>query len=220
MLLEHIEHCTAPKPDACIIWLHGLGADGNDFAGIIPELHIPSNLAVRFIFPHAPYRPVTLNNHNVMRAWYDVANLDLGRAEDNIGIMESAEQIHEFIEHQVDLGIRRSRIFLVGFSQGGAIALYTGLRQTSAIGGIMALSTYLPLVGNPIAEITADRSLSVFLAHGRQDDVVKFQSGTQSRDWLVQQGFKPQWHEYDMSHSVSMEEITDMRQWLIQRLQS
>ena len=220
MLLEHIEHCTAADPDACVIWLHGLGADGNDFAGIIPELRIPSNLAVRFIFPHAPYRPVTLNNRNVMRAWYDIASLDIGSAEDNIGIMESAEQIHEFIEHQVDLGIRRSRIFLVGFSQGGAIALYTGLRQTSAIGGIMALSTYLPLVGNPIAEITADRSLSVFMAHGRQDDVVKFQSGTQSRDWLVQQGFKPQWHEYDMSHSVSMEEITDMRQWLIQRLQS
>lgn len=218
MLLEHIEHTTADNPDACIIWLHGLGADGNDFAGILPELHLPSDLRIRFIFPHAPYRPITLNGGNVMRGWYDLKNLDIGSAEDSLGIMESAEQINAFINHQLKLGMQRQRIILVGFSQGGAVALYTGLRQTRNLGGIMALSTYIPLVGNPESEITSSRDLPVFMAHGLHDEVVKYQYGVQSRSWLQEQGYKVDWHDYPMAHSVNMEEIADIRKWLLARL--
>ena len=218
MLLEHIEHTTAANPDACIIWLHGLGADGNDFAGIVPDLKLPPELRLRFIFPHAPYRPITLNNGHVMRGWYDLKNLDIGSAEDDIGIRESADQINDFIEHQVKQGIKRHRIILAGFSQGGAVALYTGLRQAETLGGIVALSTYIPLVGNPASEIITDRALPLFMAHGLHDDVVKYQYGTQGRVWLQQQGYQVDWHDYPMAHSVCMEEITDIRQWIVARL--
>jgi phospholipase/carboxylesterase len=220
MLLEHIEHCTSATPDASIIWLHGLGADGNDFAGIVPELHLPEDLHVRFIFPHAPYRPITLNNGYVMRGWYDIDSLAFGKSEDAIGIGESAEQINEFIDHEIQRGIPRQRIILAGFSQGGAIALYTGLRQSSNLGGIMALSSYVPLVDNSPAELTATRELPVFMAHGLQDDIVKYQYGIQSRVWLQQQGYQVAWHDYPMAHSVCQDELTDIRRWLLTRLQA
>jgi phospholipase/carboxylesterase len=220
MLLEHIEYTTAPNPDACIIWLHGLGADGNDFAGIVPELHLPPELKIRFIFPHAPYRAITLNSGNVMRGWYDLASLNIGSAEDSLGITEAAEQINAFIDHQIESGIRRQRIILIGFSQGGAVTLYTGLRQTKNLGGIAALSTYVPLVGNPVSEIISDRSLPIFMAHGVQDEVVNYRYGVQSRAWLQQQGYKVDWHEYPMAHSVNMNEISDLRNWLVARLQA
>lgn len=216
MLLEHIEHCTAENPDACVIWLHGLGADGNDFAGIVPELRLPADLRVRFIFPHAPYRPITLNNGYVMRGWYDIASLQFGSHEDADGIRESAGQINEFIRREVERGIRTQRIILAGFSQGGAIALYTGLRQNQPLAGIMALSTYVPLISS--LEAGSSRDLPVFMAHGLQDDIVQYRYGVQSRIWLQQQGYNIDWHDYPMAHSVCMDEIADIRHWLLKTL--
>lgn len=218
MLLEHIERCTAPNPDASIIWLHGLGADGNDFANIIPELRLPPDWQIRFIFPHAPYRPITLNNGYVMRGWYDLASLDIGNTEDAIGIAESADQINDFISHEIQRGVHPQRIILAGFSQGGAVALYTGLRQTHRLGGIMALSTYVPLVGNPTSELTTNHSLPLFMAHGLQDDIVKYEYGVKSRIWLQQQGYKVDWHDYPMAHSLCLDEIGDIRNWLLATL--
>ena len=218
MLLEHIELTTAPNPDACIIWLHGLGADGNDFAGIVPQLQLPAELRIRFIFPHAPYRPITLNNGYVMRGWYDLESLHIGAAEDAIGINEAMEQLSEFITQQISAGISPSRILLAGFSQGGAVILYTALRLPVNIGGLMALSTYLPLVGNPLSEIVARRELPIFMAHGKDDEVVQYQYGVQSRDWLQQQGYTVEWHAYPMAHSVCPEEISHICSWITARL--
>lgn len=219
MLLEHIELNTAAEPDASVIWLHGLGADGNDFAAIVPELKLPPQLRIRFIFPHAPFRAITLNNGYVMRGWYDIASLQFGRQEDDIGIMESADQINDFINNEIRRGIAPDRIILAGFSQGGAIALYTGLHQPENLGGIMALSTYMPLVGKTQAGLGANRELPIFMGHGLEDDVVSYQYGVQTRIWLQQQGYQPQWHDYPMAHSVCMEEIAHIRQWLLARLQ-
>jgi phospholipase/carboxylesterase len=220
MLLEHIEHNTAPNPDACIIWLHGLGADGNDFAAIVPELRLPDSLRVRFIFPHAPYRAITLNNGYVMRGWYDISSLQFGSTEDDIGIMESAEQIDEFISHEIERGIQPQRIILAGFSQGGAIALYTGLRQPLNLGGIMALSTYVPLVGKAAVAPGSNHELPLFMAHGLDDDIVNYKYGVESRVWLQQQGYRVDWHDYPMTHSVCRDEIADIRHWLLARLQA
>lgn len=217
MLLEHIEHNTADNPDACIIWLHGLGADGHDFAGMVPELQLPVGLRLRFIFPHAPFRPITLNNGYVMRGWYDIYGLQLGNREDAVGIMDSAEQIVACIEREEARGVARQRIILAGFSQGGAIALYTGLRLPG-LGGIMALSTYVPLVGQPLTDIAADRRLPLFMAHGIHDDIIAPRYAIQSRLWLQQQGFAVDWHEYPMAHSVCMDEVADIRAWLLARL--
>ncbi|MBI3188929.1 MAG: carboxylesterase [Gammaproteobacteria bacterium] len=219
MLLEHIELNTAAEPDASVIWLHGLGADGNDFAAIVPELKLPPQLRIRFIFPHAPFRAITLNNGYVMRGWYDIASLQFGSQEDDIGIMESADQINDFINNEIRRGIAPDRIILAGFSQGGAIALYTGLHQPENLGGIMALSTYMPLVGKTQAGLGANRELPIFMGHGLEDDVVSYQYGVQTRIWLQQQGYQPQWHDYPMAHSVCMEEIAHIRQWLLARLQ-
>lgn len=220
MLLEHIEHNTAPNPDACIIWLHGLGADGNDFAAIVPELRLPDTLRVRFIFPHAPYRAITLNNGYVMRGWYDISSLQFGSTEDEIGIMESAEQIDEFISHEIERGMLPQRIILAGFSQGGAIALYTGLRQPLNLGGIMALSTYVPLVGKTSVAPGSNHELPLFMAHGLDDDIVNYKYGVESRIWLQQQGYRVDWHDYPMTHSVCRDEIADIRHWLLARLQA
>jgi phospholipase/carboxylesterase len=218
MLLEHIEHCTSQQPDASIIWLHGLGADGHDFAGIVPELRLPDSLRIRFIFPHAPYRPISLNNGYVMRGWYDIASLQFGHNEDAAGIAESAEQINAFLERELERGICRERIVLAGFSQGGAIALYTGLLQPRPLGGIMALSTYVPLSRSLAAALPDQRHQPIFMAHGLQDDIVKYQYGVESRMWLLNQRYQPEWHDYPMAHSVCMEEIADIRHWLLRVL--
>lgn len=220
MLLEHIVHDTAADPDACVIWLHGLGADGNDFAAIVPELKLPSQLRIRFIFPHAPFRAISLNNGYVMRGWYDIASLQFGEQEDDIGIRESAEHIDEFIAQQIAQGIPRQRIILAGFSQGGAIALYTGLHQQPALSGIMALSTYMPLVGKTESTPAPHSDHNVFMAHGLEDDIVNYQYGVQTRIWLQQQGYRVEWHDYAMAHSVCRDEMSDIRQWLLTRLQS
>ena len=223
-LPETIEIETAPAPTASIIWLHGLGADGNDFAPIVPELNLRGAPAIRFIFPHAPLRPVTINNGQVMRAWYDISFDDLAgnaRRADERGVRESQAQIGQLIDRERERGITDSNIVLAGFSQGGAIALHTGLRHPHPLAGIMALSTYLPLAGSLAQEATpANANISIFMAHGTQDPVVPYAMGKAAHAHLQQAGYPVQWHEYPMPHSVCHEEIRDIGTWLCRVLQS
>ncbi|UCB54176.1 MAG: alpha/beta fold hydrolase [Thiotrichales bacterium] len=201
--------------DAAVIWLHGLGADGNDFVPIVAELKLPEALNVRFIFPHAPVRPITINQGYRMRGWYDITSLDIANRDDETGIIDSAEQLSRLCDEQVAQGIPAERIIVAGFSQGGAIALYAGLRYPQRLGGIMALSTYLPMQQRLAQEATAaNRNTPVFMAHGVIDDVVAPQFGQQTRALLQQLGYPLQWHEYPMGHSVNMEEIGDISDWL------
>jgi phospholipase/carboxylesterase len=200
---------------ATVILMHGLGADGYDFVPIVDELRLPEALSVRFIFPHATPRPVTINNGHVMRAWYDIKILGHQRVEDDAGIRGSAQEIEKLIAAQVSQGIATHRIVLAGFSQGGAIALHTGLRHTSKLAGILALSTYLPLRDSLAAEVTdANRAIPILLCHGTHDQMIPLSVASESRDLLISQGFAVEWHEYPMPHSVCPEEIRDMSQWL------
>ncbi|MCW8854777.1 MAG: alpha/beta hydrolase [Gammaproteobacteria bacterium] len=219
MTLETIELITADKPDASVIWLHGLGADGHDFEALVPELKLPDSLAIRFIFPHAPYRPITLNNGYVMRGWYDIKNLAFGADEDQLGIHESAQALDELIDQEISRGISSERIILAGFSQGGAIVLHTALRSRHPLAGTLALSTYVPLSDSLASEASqSNKTMPLFMAHGLQDDIVNYKYGAQSRMLLMDQGYKVDWHDYPMSHSVCMEEISDIRHWIIQLL--
>jgi phospholipase/carboxylesterase len=204
---------------ATVIWLHGLGADGNDFVPIVPELKLPDSLPVRFVFPHARQRPVTINNGYVMRAWYDIKGLALSGVEDEVGIRESENVLRALIQKELDAGITANRIVIAGFSQGGAIALQTALRYPQALAGVMALSTYLPLRGLLAEEASkANRNIPILMCHGRQDSVVSMQLGQTSRDAMVNVGFAVDWREYAMEHSVCPEEITHIGQWLQARL--
>jgi phospholipase/carboxylesterase len=212
-LLEAVEIQTAPDPDTAIIWLHGLGADGNDFVPVVPELGL-EGLAVRFVFPHAPLQPVTVNGGMVMRAWYDIYDVDIGR-EDEAGVRASQRLVQALIEREIRRGIGISRLVLAGFSQGGAIALHTGLRQTERLAGILALSCYLPLADSLTAEQGPDsRSVPLFMAHGTADPIVPFGKSAQSRQMLERLGYGIEWHDYPMPHSVCMEEIRDVALWL------
>jgi phospholipase/carboxylesterase len=204
---------------ATVIWLHGLGADGHDFVAIVPELQLPAALPVRFIFPHAEQRPVTLNGGMRMRAWFDLLGLTRTDAQDEVGIRKSAARINALIEEQVAAGIPRSRIVLAGFSQGGALALHTGLRQLEPLGGLMVLSGYLPLEKTVPAELTpAGRALPILMCHGRQDGVLTLSMGTHSRDLLQSLGVVIDWHDYPMAHEVCRQEIADISAWLRARL--
>src|SRR4051812_1192187 len=186
--MESLELATGPSPSAAVIWLHGLGADGHDFEPIVPELRLPASLAVRFVFPHAPVRPVTINQRMRMRAWYDIFQLG-GGAEDEAGIRGSAGVVAQLIDEKGQRGINASRIVLAGFSQGGAIALHTALRHSVPLGGVLALSTYLPLAGTLQAEMNeANRRVPVFMAHGSHDDVIPLTRAEQSRKALVDAG--------------------------------
>jgi phospholipase/carboxylesterase len=201
--------------DAAVIWLHGLGADGNDFVPIVSELGLPASLHVRFLFPHAPMRPITINQGYRMRGWYDITSLDIANRDDEAGIIESADYLSRLCDEQQAQGIASQRIIVAGFSQGGAIALYAGLRYSKPLGGIMALSTYLPMRQRLEQEATAcNRKTPVFMAHGQHDEVVAPQYGLQTRDFLQQQGYQLKWHDYVMGHSVCMEEISDIGNWL------
>ena len=214
-LLPAIELETAPQPSASVIWLHGLGADGNDFVPVVRELGLPPDLAVRFVFPHAPVRPVTINNGFKMRAWYDIAAADLNNRADLAGVKQSQLQVEALIAREVQRGIRQARIVLAGFSQGGAVALYTGLRHAERLAGIMALSTYL--IGADALAIEAasiNRGVPIFMAHGTADPVVRFDWGNASCRALVQAGYPVDWHTYGMEHSVCMEEIEAISAWL------
>jgi phospholipase/carboxylesterase len=217
-LPEAIEIETAPSPDSAVIWLHGLGADGYDFEPIVPELRLPPQLRVRFVFPHAPVRPVTLNMGMPMRAWYDILQLGGGR-EDDAGIRASQELVEGLLARELARGVPVRRIVLAGFSQGGAIALQTGLRYAERLGGIMALSTYLPLAGSLQAERSpANRDLPVFMAHGTLDPMIAIARARESRAALQALGYAVEWREYAMPHSVCAEEIADIAAWLLRTL--
>jgi phospholipase/carboxylesterase len=216
--LETIEIATGPAPSASVIWMHGLGADGHDFEPIVPELGLPGTLQVRFIFPNAPVRPVTLNMGMAMRAWYDIIEIGGGR-EDGEGLRASQAAIEQLIAAEVARGIPASRIVLAGFSQGGAIAFQTGLRHPQRLAGIMALSTYLPLAGTVEDERSAaNRDLPVFMAHGSVDPMISISRAQQSRKMLEALGYPLEWHEYPMPHSVCPQEIADISDWLVRTL--
>jgi phospholipase/carboxylesterase len=204
---------TGMSPQHSIIWLHGLGADGQDFVPIADELELP--VAVRYIFPHAPMRPVTINGGFVMRAWYDIAGPSMDAQQDAAGIRASRALVEEIIAREVAQGIAPHNIFLAGFSQGGAIALHTALRQAVPLGGVLALSTYLPLA-EAVARELLDQSKAtpIFMAHGRNDPVVPYALGVFSRNALQKFGYAVEWHEYEMQHSVCEEELGDIAAWL------
>jgi phospholipase/carboxylesterase len=219
MPLPAIEHETAANPRYSILWLHGLGADGNDFAPIVPELVDPAWPPLRFVFPHAPVRPVTINNGLSMRAWYDIAAFDLNARQDEAGMRASIGEVETLIARERSRGIPSEHIVLAGFSQGGAIALAAGLRHPEKLGGIIALSTYLPLHATLAGERhAANATLPIFWGHGTLDPVVILQRGTDSRDLLQSLGYTVDWHIYPMAHAVCAEEIDDLRRWLGQRL--
>jgi phospholipase/carboxylesterase len=218
-LLASIELETAPNPTASVIWLHGLGADGNDFVPIVPELKLPAMLALRFLFPHAPVRKVTINNGVAMRAWYDIAAADLNSRADMAGVRQSQAEVEALIAREKSRGLAASRIVLAGFSQGGAIALYTAIRHQERLAGVIALSTYLVNADRLAEEATAaNRNLPIFMAHGTADPVVRFEWGDASRRALVASGYRVEWHTYRMEHSVCMEEIEAIGRWLVDTL--
>jgi phospholipase/carboxylesterase len=214
-MLETVERCTAPNPAWSIVWLHGLGADGNDFAPIVPDLVRPGWPGIRFVFPHAPVRPVTLNAGMRMRAWYDIRDLELNTRADEAGVRESIAQVEDLVAREGERGIPAQRVFLAGFSQGGAIALAAALRREAALAGVVGLSTYLPLGNSTATEATpAGRRTPVFMAHGSQDPMVRPQWGEASRDALRGLGVPVEWRTYPMPHSVCAEEIRDLGDWL------
>lgn len=215
---ETVEIESTSSPDAAVIWLHGLGADGHDFEPVVPELRLPSRLRLRFVFPHAPVRPVTINMGMPMRAWYDILQMGGGK-EDEAGIRASQALIQALIEQEKGRGVNPRRIVLAGFSQGGAIVLQTGLRHPERLAGILALSTYLPLAGKLAAERSAANSdLPVFMAHGTQDPMIGIARARESRAALEALGYPVQWKEYAMAHSVCGEEIADIAAWLLRLL--
>jgi phospholipase/carboxylesterase len=214
--LEIIETETGPQPGATIIVLHGLGADGNDFVPISQELDLAEVGPVRFVFPHAPVIPVTINNGYRMRAWYDILGLDLVKREDEAGLRQSQGAVEALLAREESRGIAPNRIVLAGFSQGCALALLTGVRHKRRLAGIAGLSGYLPLAGSTMAERSDANALTpIFMGHGSGDNVVAIERGAASRDMLRGLGYDVEWHDYPMAHSVCMEEIRDLNQWLL-----
>ena len=221
MPLPCVEIQTAPNPHHTVIWLHGLGADGNDFAPIVPELVDPAWPALRFVFPHAPVRPITINGGMAMRAWYDISGQEIAQRQDEVGIRTSIGLLDELIVREVTRGVATNNIFLAGFSQGGAIVLSGGIRYTGTLGGIVALSTYLPMAEKTDVEASAaNRATPIFMAHGMLDPTISHALGEMSRDYLKQRGYVVDWHAYPMAHQVCAEEIADLRRWMSSRLAS
>ena len=215
MSLDVIEVETGPNPVGTIIWMHGLGADGHDFEPIVPELVRPNERALRFVFPNAPVRPVTLNAGYAMRAWYDIVGLDRRSKQDEVGIRASHSFVEALIKRENERGIATDRIALAGFSQGGAMALYSGTRHPDKLAGIMGLSCYMLLDTRfAIERLPANQATPIFLAHGTQDPVVNPSLGEQTRSLLEAEGYSVEWHAYPMPHSVCPEEIADIAAWL------
>lgn len=214
-LIKHLELVTGPEPRGSVIWMHGLGADCWDFVSIVKELYLPDDLPLRFIFPQAPNRPITINGGHVMPGWYDISMAELERKPDEAGVRESQGFIDVLIAREVSRGIAANKIILVGFSQGGAIALQAGLRQTQALAGILALSTYLTL-GDSLAreKTTANANIPILMAHGTQDPVVSLALARSSRDAMVALGYKVEWREYPMQHSLCAQEVEEIGGWL------
>jgi phospholipase/carboxylesterase len=213
-LLDAIQLETGRDPAASVIWLHGLGADGRDFVPIVGEIDLPA-APIRFVFPHAPVQPVTINNGMRMRAWYDIVADDLARREDERGVRASQGLVEALVARERERGIPAARIVLAGFSQGGAIALQTGLRHAERLAGIMALSTYVPIAAALEAERNpANADVPIFMAHGTQDPIIPLAHARRSRELLERLGYPVEWHEYVMPHSVSPHEIQDIGAWL------
>lgn len=218
-LLPAVEINPPGNPQASIIWLHGLGADGHDFEPLIPQLDIVERFGVRVVLPHAPELPVTINNGMRMPAWYDIASMDFRKRQDRAGIEASARRVVALIEAEVARGVPARRILLAGFSQGGAMVLHVGLRYTESLCGLLALSAYLPLADTLSAEASdANRGVPIMMAHGTQDPVVPVGLGEASRELLRSAGYAVDWHSYPMQHAVCAEEIDDIREWLSARL--
>jgi len=219
MTLEVINVETAPNPTASIIILHGLGADGNDFVPVAHELDLTQVGPVRFVFPHGPTRPVTINGGHVMRAWYDILGTDIARREDEAGLRASQALVEALIAQERARGIPASRIVLGGFSQGCAMTLMAGLRHSERLAGLLGMSGYLPLADTTAAERSAaNAGVPIFLAHGRSDPVIALARATASRDALLALGCPVEWHDYPMPHSVCAQEIADINRWLLKVL--
>jgi len=219
MSLECIEMQSGDAPGASLIVLHGLGADGHDFVPIAQELDLRAVGGARFVFPHAPMRPVTMNGGYVMRAWYDIAGTPHSRIEDEAGLRASQTLIEALIERERQRGVPASRIVLMGFSQGCAMTLLTGLRHAERLAGLVGLSGYLPLAASTAAERSAaNADVPIFLAHGRDDPMIAIDRALASRDALLAMGYQVEWHDYEMPHSVCMDEIVDLNRWLLRVL--
>jgi phospholipase/carboxylesterase len=217
--LETVEVEPRAAADAAVLLMHGLGADGHDFESLVPELRLPESPSVRWVFPHAPVRPVTINGGVRMRAWYDIVALDRSAPEDEAGIRSSADALFALVRRERERGIDAGRIVLAGFSQGGAMALFTALRWPERLGGVVALSCYLPLATTLPAEAhPANAAVPVFMAHGTFDPLVPPALGESSRDVLRSRGHDVEWHTYPMPHSVCADEVQDLRDWLLRAL--
>ena len=214
-LLQTIEKETGANPSVAIIWMHGLGADANDFVPMLHELDLRGLPAIRFVFPNADTMPVTINGGYVMRAWYDIVATDLGRQEDEAGLRASQAKVEALIEREKARGIPAERIILAGFSQGCAMTLQTGLRQQEKLAGLMCLSGYVPIADKAVAEHTpTSLATPIFMVHGRMDPVIPVARAEQSRDLLKQLGYSVEWHDYPMQHSLCQEEVVHISAWL------
>ena len=217
-LLDTVEHATGPDPQWTVLWLHGLGADGHDFAPIVPELVRRDWPALRFVFPHAPQRAVTINGGARMRAWYDIRDFDLANRADAQGVEESIAQVEALIAREAGRGVPASRLLLAGFSQGGAVTLAAGLRRREPLAGLVGLSTYLPMHDRAARQLATQATAQpVFMAHGLQDPVVPYAAGELSAARLRELGFHVDWHRYPMPHSVCADEIRDLGDWMSRR---
>ena len=216
-LPDCVEVNSGENPVGSVIWLHGLGADGHDFEPIVPELNLPADLPLRFVFPHAPMRPVIINGGMVMRAWYDIVTLDAEGRADADGVRESTAILEALIAREIQRGVSAEKIIVAGFSMGGAIAINTALNTAHSLAGLMALSTYLPLPSE-VDGSSGNRDLPVFMAHGSFDPMLPMQWGRLSAQRLEETGFKVDWHDYPMAHAVCPQEIADIRNWLLRVL--
>ena len=217
--LERITVEPQSKATSCVIWLHGLGDSGAGFAPIVPSLNLPSNHGIRFIFPHAPERAVTINHGYVMRAWYDIKSMDLHNRADMAGVLETEQAIHQLIQEQIDLGIPANQIILAGFSQGGVVSLFSGLRYAQKLAGIMALSCYLPNADKlPDALHDANKNTNILQHHGNQDPVVLLSAGQMANNLLKEHNYNVEWKTYNMPHSVLPEQIQDIAKWINKQL--
>lgn len=214
-LLRCVEIEPSAQATASVIWLHGLGASGHDFEPIVPELQLPADLAVRFIFPHAPQIPVTVNGGMVMPAWYDILAMDIDRKVDEAGVLASADAVDALIEQEIARGIPSERIIIAGFSQGGAVAYQAALRHPQPLAGLLTLSTYMAM---PVTPSNANASLPVMICHGSMDPMVPEQLGQRAAATLTELGYSPQYKSYPMEHMVCLEQIRDIGQWLTERL--
>lgn len=219
MPLDCVQIETGPSPRFAVIWLHGLGADGNDFGPIVPELVAKGWPAIRFVFPHAPRRAVTINGGMTMRAWYDITGMEIAQRQDEAGMRASMVEVEALVAREIESGIPAARIFLAGFSQGAAMVLSAGLRHAQRLAGIIALSGYLPLERQLEAERSAaNADVPIFLGHGSVDPVVPQTLGMLGRDFLRAHGYRIDWHSYPMAHQVCAEEIADLRDWIGARI--